>query len=222
MGDGTNPYAGLVQGPDGNFYGTLRYTGVFEISPDGSTYQQIYNFSGSSDGNQPVAGMLFGADGYLYGVTSLGDTNNSGNIFKLFPPVPSPVTFSQWETNYGISSPPADSLQVDDTPNLLKYFCNIDPTVSMSPAVRTRLPTVGLDTTSTPGTTYLTLTFHQYGAETGVTPSIQSSPDLNTWTTVPNSTFLKAADYITGDSILQAKLPVMSAKQFIRLELSLP
>ena len=40
--DGSLPYAGLVQGSDGNFYGTTEYGGtsgtgtVFRISPSGS------------------------------------------------------------------------------------------------------------------------------------------------------------------------------------------
>src|SRR5579862_10019393 len=69
--DGAQPYAGLVQGSDGNFYGTTYYGGandqgtVFKITPSG-TLTTLYNFGGS-DGALPYAGLVQGSDGNFYG-----------------------------------------------------------------------------------------------------------------------------------------------------------
>ncbi len=95
--DGSVPLGGLVQGSDGNFYGTtysggsngLAFGTVFKITP-GGTLTTIYNFchqSGCPDGNSPYAGLVNGADGNFYGTTSQGGggSNNGGTIFKITP-----------------------------------------------------------------------------------------------------------------------------------------
>ena len=57
--DGANPYAGLVQGSDGNFYGTTSGGGasgngtVFRISPSGNL-TNLWSFTGGSDGANPA------------------------------------------------------------------------------------------------------------------------------------------------------------------------
>jgi uncharacterized repeat protein (TIGR03803 family) len=86
-GSGTLLYAGLVQGSDGNFYGTTYSGGannkgtVFQITPAGSL-TTIYNFAGT-DGAGPYATMVFGSDGNLYGTTSQGGANNLGAVFSV-------------------------------------------------------------------------------------------------------------------------------------------
>ena len=73
---GIDPSAGLVQGSDGNFYGTTYdggtnngYGTVFRISPSGS-YTNLYSFASSpNDGVNPVAGLVQGSDGNFYGTT---------------------------------------------------------------------------------------------------------------------------------------------------------
>lgn len=94
--DGTDPLGGLVQGADGNFYGTtfgggangIGYGTVFKITPSG-TLTTIYSFcyqSGCPDGDEPYAGLVQGADGNFYGTTSMGGTNfNNGTVFKITP-----------------------------------------------------------------------------------------------------------------------------------------
>jgi len=73
----------LVQGPDGNFYGTARDRGaqqngtVFKMTPDG-TLTALYSFTGQADGGRPISGLTLGSDGNLYG------TNQSA-IFKVTP-----------------------------------------------------------------------------------------------------------------------------------------
>ena len=105
--DGYNPYAGLVQGSDGNFYGTTVYGGtsskgtIFRINPSG-TYTSLYSFAGSpNDGEEPYAELVQGSDGNFYGTTWIGGTNNDGTIFR--------VSLSGNETNlYSFVGPPSD------------------------------------------------------------------------------------------------------------------
>jgi uncharacterized repeat protein (TIGR03803 family) len=88
--DGANPEGGLVQGSDGNFYGTASYGGtysngtIFRISPIGS-YTSLYSFVGYPDGANPYAGLVRGSDGNLYGTTQNGGTNNEGTVFRISP-----------------------------------------------------------------------------------------------------------------------------------------
>ena len=90
--DAQNPQAGLVQGSDGNFYGTTSYGGtndyygtVFRISPSDS-YTSLYSFGSSpTDGQNPQAGLVQGSDGNFYGTTLYGGTNGNGTIFRISP-----------------------------------------------------------------------------------------------------------------------------------------
>jgi uncharacterized repeat protein (TIGR03803 family) len=93
--NGTNgeyPVAGLVQGADGNLYGTtefggepsgLCYTGcgtVFKITPSG-TLTTLWNFCAGNysgtcpDGAFPRGGLVLAVNGHLYGTTA-----NGGNV----------------------------------------------------------------------------------------------------------------------------------------------
>jgi uncharacterized repeat protein (TIGR03803 family) len=87
--NGANPYAGVVQGSDGYFYGTTYYGGtnggngaVFKLSANG-TLTSLYSFTGGSDGSNPQAGLVQGKDGNFYGTTSLGGSNSSGTVFQI-------------------------------------------------------------------------------------------------------------------------------------------
>jgi uncharacterized repeat protein (TIGR03803 family) len=85
---GNEPYAGVVQASDGNFYGTTYLGGsngvgaVFKITP-GGTETIVYSFAGGSDGENPYAGLIQGSDGNLYGTTYQGGSHNFGTIYKL-------------------------------------------------------------------------------------------------------------------------------------------
>ncbi len=91
LSDGANPYAGLVQGSDDNFYGTTLYGGandngsVFRISPSGG-YTNLYSFAGApNDGSNPSAGLVQGSDKNFYGTTDTGGTNGKGTVFRISP-----------------------------------------------------------------------------------------------------------------------------------------
>jgi uncharacterized repeat protein (TIGR03803 family) len=90
--DGKTPGAGLVQGTDGNFYGTTIEGGargngtVFEITPDGTTFVLLHSFvGGATDGESPYAGLVQGTDGNFYGNTFQGGTDIAGTVFKMTP-----------------------------------------------------------------------------------------------------------------------------------------
>ncbi len=92
--DGGYPYAGLVEGADGNFYGTTYegqdpgfYGTVFKITPSGKL-TTLHTFN-NSDGSYPFEGLTLGSDGNLYGTTySGGDLSacsgfGCGTFFKI-------------------------------------------------------------------------------------------------------------------------------------------
>jgi uncharacterized repeat protein (TIGR03803 family) len=83
----------MVQGSDGNFYGTTPAGGtghygeegggtVFKMTPAGAV-TILHSFSGQPDGCVPNAGVIQASDGDLYGTTSLCGANNYGMIYKI-------------------------------------------------------------------------------------------------------------------------------------------
>ena len=89
--DGANPYSGLMQGPDGNFYGATIDGGMFgggnviRITPAGDV-TSLYDFcshSNCTDGQFPVSTLVLGPDGEFYGTTQNGGTFNYGSVFKV-------------------------------------------------------------------------------------------------------------------------------------------
>ncbi len=88
--DGADPIGGLVEGSDGNFYGTTSQGGthpaagtVFVISAGGS-FRVLHNFDGT-DGAGPYAGLVQGTDGNFYGTTISNGPNGYGTVFKITP-----------------------------------------------------------------------------------------------------------------------------------------
>jgi uncharacterized repeat protein (TIGR03803 family) len=94
---GGGPYSELVQGSDGNFYGTTwrggtngglvgagqgGYGTVFKITTN-AVLTSLYSFTGGNDGANPEAGLVQGSDGYFYGTTCFGGANGAGTVFKI-------------------------------------------------------------------------------------------------------------------------------------------
>jgi uncharacterized repeat protein (TIGR03803 family) len=99
--DGSVPMGSLVQGTDGNFYGTTEQGGangacsdgsvgsgcgtVFKITP-GGTLTTLSNFGNyPTDGINPLAGLIQGTDGNFYGTNSSGGVNFDGTVFNITP-----------------------------------------------------------------------------------------------------------------------------------------
>lgn len=88
-GDGSEPLAGLIQGTNGNFYGTTYGGGifgagtVFTITSSG-TLTILYPFTGGSDGANPAAGLVLVSGTHFYG-TTFGGGNGTGTVFKVGP-----------------------------------------------------------------------------------------------------------------------------------------
>jgi uncharacterized repeat protein (TIGR03803 family) len=91
--NGSESGASLVQGIDGNFYGTAIYGGaygggsVFKVTSSGglSTVYDFCSVSGCPDGSEPFAALVLGLDNNFYGTTYQGGASNWGTIFQLTP-----------------------------------------------------------------------------------------------------------------------------------------
>jgi uncharacterized repeat protein (TIGR03803 family) len=85
--DGQFPYAGLLAGSDGEFYGTTSAGGaygagtVFRLDQDGKEIV-LHSFTGK-DGANPVAGVIRDKQGNLYGTTLYGGTHNLGTVYRV-------------------------------------------------------------------------------------------------------------------------------------------
>jgi uncharacterized repeat protein (TIGR03803 family) len=91
----------LVQGLDGNFYGTTTEGGankvcldeesgkdvgcgtVFKVTP-GGTVTVLHSFD-KTDGSFPLTGLVLGSNGNFYGVTSAGGGDADGTVFEITP-----------------------------------------------------------------------------------------------------------------------------------------
>jgi uncharacterized repeat protein (TIGR03803 family) len=98
--DGEAPSNGVIQGADGNFYGTTKSGGangggtVFKITPQGKL-TTLYNFCSEAnclDGENPYAGLIQATDGNFYGTTTAGGAYSNrtclgacGTIFEITP-----------------------------------------------------------------------------------------------------------------------------------------
>jgi uncharacterized repeat protein (TIGR03803 family) len=85
--------AGLLQGSDGNFYGTTNEGGakglgtVFRMTPSGelATLVEFTGNDGLFKGSNLCAGMVQGRDGNFYGMTNGGGRDGMGTVFRMTP-----------------------------------------------------------------------------------------------------------------------------------------
>ncbi len=87
--DGAHPRGRLLQGGDGNFYGTTEQGGagigtVFSITPSGAL-TILHSFLGFADGGSPQDGLVSGGDGYFYGTTQYQGSSGVGIVFRTTP-----------------------------------------------------------------------------------------------------------------------------------------
>jgi uncharacterized repeat protein (TIGR03803 family) len=105
-GNGADPEATLLLGPQGQLYGTTiggaggncvdGCGNVFEVIPPAPgktkwTQTQLHVFNAGSDGWEPDSGVIADANGALYGTTPLGgssgcDGSGCGVVYRLTPP----------------------------------------------------------------------------------------------------------------------------------------
>jgi len=96
--NGGQPNGALIEGTNGNFYGTTATGGtaglgtVFSVTSKG-TLNFLYNFcsrlnsvGGCADGGRPAAGLVRAPNGNFYGTTNGGGgTTNTGTVFEISP-----------------------------------------------------------------------------------------------------------------------------------------
>jgi uncharacterized repeat protein (TIGR03803 family) len=93
--NGFRPNAGLVQGADGDLYGTTDKGGtsystsqsggfgtVYKITTNGA-FASLHSFSNGVDGGPHISELVQGTDGNLYGTTQYGGANSYGSIFSI-------------------------------------------------------------------------------------------------------------------------------------------
>ena len=91
--EGVAPVSGLVQGGNGDFYGTTWVGGscliqggcgtIFTITSSG-TLTTLHAFD-ATDGNSPLGGVVRGTDGNFYGPTLGYGANGGGTVYKITP-----------------------------------------------------------------------------------------------------------------------------------------
>jgi uncharacterized repeat protein (TIGR03803 family) len=87
---GAYPAASLIEGIDGNFYGTTSQGGsagqgtVFKMDGAG-TVTVLHSFAGAVDGSGPQASLIQATDGNFYGATAAGGAFNGGTVFQMTP-----------------------------------------------------------------------------------------------------------------------------------------
>jgi len=104
-GDAAFPSSDLITDGAGTLYGTALIGGVnnlgavYQLSPpitpgEPWTETVIFSFSGS-DGTLPFGRLQLDETGALYGTTTSGGSGQAGTVFKLIPPSPPGVSWSQ-------------------------------------------------------------------------------------------------------------------------------
>ena len=120
------PYAGMMEGGDGNFYGTAYgvYAGgngsVFQLTPGGA-FTNLAFFNGAN-GSYPAGVLVQGLDNNFYGTTASGGANSLGTIFRLSVPMPAVVkaiTLTNGAATFTWSAVAGQTYQLQYSTNLM-------------------------------------------------------------------------------------------------------
>jgi uncharacterized repeat protein (TIGR03803 family) len=167
--------AALVQGTDGNFYGTV-YTNidgsgqVFKVTPSPSyVFTILYSFTGGLDGKNPYAGLLLATDGNFYGVAQGGGADMFGTLYEIessgvfVTPVPwtftggpdgaYPSTPLIQNTNGMIYGTTANGGSIDDYGVIFRFDNHLGPFVSLVSTSGKTGATIGILGQNLTGTT---------------------------------------------------------------------
>ena len=145
--DGSNPYGGVVFGPDGALYGTTSnggaygYGTVFRLQPPASVCHAVqcpwletilYSFAGGTDGANPGYGnLVFDRAGNIYGTTSAGGSSGEGVVFKLSRSGNSWTESAIWSLGDGSGDRPLCGVIFDTAGNL--YGGTLNSVYKLSP-----------------------------------------------------------------------------------------
>ncbi len=191
--DGSNPFSGLVQGPDGNFFGTTYAGGgdaedgtLYEITPAGAL-TTVYRFTGGNDGSNPTAALTLDQRGDFFGVTSTNGSGGGGTIFAL--------------NVHGVLSFGAASANVSENAGSVTVIVN--RTGSGTGAVGVTYATE--DGTATAGTDYTAATGTLSWADGDLTPRMITVPVTDRHLYDGSTrTFDVALSFPTGGVVLQS------------------
>jgi len=116
--DSQHPGAFLIQGGDGNLYGTAvgnlypDYGAVYKLTLPTNTFTTLYKFTGAADSATPINSLLYGSNGYLYG-TTYGNLilGTDGTVYKISPSAGTLTTLFQFTGGANGSNPETNLIQ---------------------------------------------------------------------------------------------------------------
>lgn len=120
---GSSPDGIPIEASDGKLYGVvgsggaLGVGGIYRINPDGSGYQLLRAFTGTTGFTRGMGeackGLVEGPGGFLYGVTPAGGSNDTGVFFAMSKDGITYNVFREWPTT-GLHRPNSRLLLASD------------------------------------------------------------------------------------------------------------
>src|SRR5690348_11603056 len=81
--------SGLIEGLDGNFYGTTSRGGAFDkgiiyrLSRSDNSFTKLFEFNGTTQGRYPKGNLVKASNGELIGMTNGGGSHGMGTLYKI-------------------------------------------------------------------------------------------------------------------------------------------